>query len=88
MTLRQIAQMIPSEYRSEILELNMIARAQANSQDTTMEYLLQIWGTYVEPHSNLDAGCGLCRERILKNYRQLQPTMIELKKEENLLKAL
>jgi hypothetical protein len=80
--------MIPAEYRSEILELNMIARAQANSQDTTMEYLMQIWGTYIEPGSHLDAACGLCRERILKNYRQLQPVMVELKKQENLLKAL
>jgi hypothetical protein len=80
--------MIPAEYRSEILELNMIARAQANSQDTTMEYLMQIWGTYIEPDAHLDAACGLCRERILKNYRQLQPVMVELKKQENLLKAL
>ncbi|MVT11372.1 hypothetical protein [Chitinophaga tropicalis] len=88
MTVREIAGRIPAEYRKEILETNMISQATANSADVSMHYLLTIWKNYVEPNEIVDMGCGLCKERILKNYRELQPILVELEKQSNLLNAL
>lgn len=85
MTLREIAGTIPAEYRREILETNMISQATANRADTSMHYLFTIWKNYVEPEEHLDEGCGLCMERILKNYRGLQDILVSLEKEAKLL---
>lgn len=88
MTINEIASRIPAEYRKEILETNMISRATANSADASMAYLLQIWKTYVSPDEVIDMGCGLCKERILTNYRQLQDTLVVLEKQSNMLNAI
>lgn len=88
MTIKQIAGRIPAEYRKEILETNMISQATANQADTSMFYLLTIWQNYVEPNEIIDIGCGICKERILKNYRELQATLVELEKQSKLLNAL
>jgi hypothetical protein len=88
MTINAIAARIPAEYRKEILETNMISRATASAADPSMSYLMNIWQTYVEPFEIIDMGCGFCKERILGNYRQLQPVLITLEKDSNLLKSL
>ncbi len=88
MTLRQIAARIPAEYRKEILQTNMISNATASNADASMSYLLTIWQNYVEPDEIIDIGCGLCKERILKNYRELQAILLDLEKESNLLNGL
>ena len=43
-----------------------------------------IWKTFVEPHLKTD--CNLCYDRVLNNYKQLQPIWIELEKQNNLIK--
>jgi hypothetical protein len=53
------------------------------SKDPAMQYLGTIWKNYVNPMEKLD--CGMCLERVLNNYRQLQPVMIEMEKERKLL---
>jgi hypothetical protein len=83
MTYRQIANQIPSNYRKEILETNLISSAIASASDPAMQYLGTIWKNYVNPMEKLD--CGMCLERVLNNYRQLQPVMIEMEKERKLL---
>ncbi len=83
MNLTQIAQLIPTEYRKEILLTNSIQTAIATTTDPTMMYLAKVWKEYVEPNEKLD--CGLCMERILNNYRQLQNIFIELEKQSSLL---
>lgn len=88
MTVREIAGRIPAEYRKEILETNMISQATASQADPSMHYLLTIWENYVEPDEIIDMGCGLCKERILKNYRELQDVLVEIEKQSNLLNAL
>ncbi|SFW16098.1 hypothetical protein [Chitinophaga sancti] len=88
MTLTEIAKTIPSEYRKEILETNMISRATASYSDASMAYLLQIWKTYVAPDEEIDMGCGLCKERILTNFKQLQDTLVKLEQQSNLLNAI
>jgi hypothetical protein len=88
MTINDIASRIPAEYRREILETNMISQAVANVADTSMYYLLNIWQTYVDPGNKIDVGCGLCREQILKNYREMQQTLVNMEKQSNLLTSL
>ena len=83
MTLRQIAEQIPGEYRKEILEMDMISKAIATNSDANMSYLGVIWKKYVAPDEDL--GCGMCVSRILGNYRQLQPLLITMEKESKLL---
>lgn len=85
-SIRQIAELIPAEYRKEILELNMIENAVANDTNQSMHYLVVIWKNYVEP--NFEPDCNLCRGRVLKNFRGLKSELIELEKEHNLLKSL
>jgi hypothetical protein len=86
MTLLQIAALIPAEYRSEILKLNMIQQAKADTSNTTMHYLLNVWKEYVEP--GIDPGCGICLSRVLNNLKELQPHLVELERNNNLLKSL
>lgn len=86
MTLRQIAEKIPAEYRKEILETNMISQGVASASDPSMSYLGIIWKNYVAPGEDLS--CGLCLERILNNFRQLQPVLLEMEKESKLLDQL
>lgn len=83
MNYRQIAELIPEEYRKELLETNMISKASAVASNASMFYLFTIWSNYVEP--GLEIGCGSCLERILNNYEQLLPTFIELEKSRKLL---
>lgn len=85
---REIAQRIPAEYRKEILETNIITKAQASAMDVSMVYLFIIWRNHVEPNNDLSLECGLCITRILDNFKQLLDTLVELEKESRLLNSL
>lgn len=88
MTLNDIALLIPSNYRKEILETNMITHAVAVAADTGMHYLFTVWKNYVEQSEDLKMDCGFCLERVLKNYREILPVLVELEKQSNLLKEI
>ncbi|MGE9312879.1 hypothetical protein ACLOAU_14625 [Niabella sp. CJ426] len=83
MKIIEIAKMIPSEYRKEILEMDMIANAQATASDNTMYYLATIWKNYIEP--TFQGDCNLCYARVLNSYKQLFPDLIELEKQSKLI---
>lgn len=83
-----IAEKIPADYRKEILETNMIAAAQCVGHDPSMYYLFTVWKNYVEPDGDLHLECNACLERILKNYRELQPVLAGLEKGSRLMKEL
>lgn len=84
-TYRQLAEMIPAEYRKEILELNIISKAQAIAGNSSMYYLFTIWKNYVETSADLSLDCNMCLSRILHNYAEIQPELIELEKQSKLL---
>ncbi|MFB6453724.1 hypothetical protein ACE38W_00510 [Chitinophaga sp. Hz27] len=86
MTLQEIAGKIPAEYRKELLEMNIIANAVANSSNTSMLYLFNIWSIHIEP--GLQLSCGICLERILKNFKELLPILVTMEKASNLLKTV
>ncbi|HRA42318.1 MAG TPA: hypothetical protein PLV31_01345 [Gammaproteobacteria bacterium] len=86
MKISEIAALIPAEYRTEILEMDMIANAQPTNTCSTMHYLATIWKNYIEPTFTGD--CNLCYSRVLNNYKQLLPTLIDLEKQAKLMNAV
>lgn len=86
MTLQQIAHLIPKEYRKEILDTNMIVKAQGMAGNRDMDYLFTIWKSYVEPEITPD--CNLCFQRVLTNYKQLLPVLIDIEKSARTLNSL
>ena len=86
MTVREIAQMIPQEYRKEIIETGLIHSAIPTITNPSMNYLGIIWKNYVSPEEDLH--CGLCLQRIIENYRQMEPILIQLEKERKLLNSV
>lgn len=85
MMLRQIAELIPAEYRREILLTNMINTAQP-SNNFEMNYLITVWRNYYEP--TLNVNCGLCYVRVLGEWKKLHATLIEMEKENQLLNGV
>lgn len=83
--LRKIAELIPAEYRREILELNIIASAVARAGDQSMFYLITIWKNYVE--EDFEPDCNLCMSRVLTNFKNLKDTLVAMEKESQLLKS-
>lgn len=83
MRLQKMAELIPAEYRKEMLELEMIDRAIPNNTDTAMHYLGIIWKNYIEP--GFDPTCNYCYARVLKNLKQLKPALVELETSSRLL---
>lgn len=83
---KRIAALIPAEYRKEILELNMIDNAVAQSSDNNMHYLATIWKHYVEPDFTGD--CNLCYGRVLDNYKAMKKHLVEMEKDSQLLNQL
>lgn len=50
---------------------------------TNMDWLIEVWKEYVEP--GLDTSCGICKERIYNNYRNLHGALIIKIQESRLL---
>ena len=83
MTYKQLAALIPSEYRKEILQLNMVQSAVGVPYNPTMQYLITIWTAYIEPDFTPD--CNICCGRALDGFKAMLPAMIQMEKEDNLL---
>lgn len=83
MSIKELAKLIPAEYRREILQLDMISRANAQGSDPSMLHLAVVWKNYIEP--DFEGGCPLCYSRVLTTFRSMQDDLIELERNENLL---
>ncbi len=85
MNLREVALLIPSEYRLDVLDSNTIYKAIAVPTDPHMHILFTLWETYVNPGAGLDRNCTACLSTILSNFKNLQEVFVELRREEQLL---
>lgn len=85
MTYREIAALIPQNYRQEILETNMIANAVATTTDKNMNMLAIIWRTYIDP--NLNTGCNVCMQQLYANWNAILPSIVQIEKESRLLNS-
>jgi hypothetical protein len=83
MSAQRIAELIPPEYRKEILELNMIDTAVAQHTDNSMHYLGVIWKNYIEKDFTPD--CNFCYARVLRNFKAIKPILIKLEMDSKLL---
>lgn len=86
----QLARKIPAQVRdNKILNVHdPIQHAIASSKDPHMMSLAKIWYTFVEPHAEKSYDCPKCMANILHNYREIKPTLVELKREDKLLESL
>ena len=78
-----VVNIIPVDVQEEILLENHIEKAIPVIGNYSMYYLMSVWKNYLEP--DLKINCNLCLSRILKNFKDLKPSMIERVKTENLL---
>lgn len=70
----KVTDLIPAAHRRSILESNAIALAQGTEACAHTRLLVTVWKEYVEP--TLTLSCGLCYQRVIKNYRALQDEFI------------
>jgi hypothetical protein len=80
----ELIQLIPNSERRKILLENYINKAVAIGDNYEMKCLMVYWRTYIEPTA--DDACNSCLERVHKNFRGMQERMIQLEKEESLLR--
>lgn len=85
MDYRQIAKLIPAKFRKEILQTNAISKAVAVRSNPSMQYLGIIYNDYI---SEEDLTCSRCLARVLHYFKEIEPDMVQLQKEETLLKEL
>lgn len=71
---QEIVSKFPSDHVKKLLLENHINNAQLSDYDKSMQVLVIMWKEYVEPTFN--ATCTLCYERVLRNYKALQPLFI------------
>lgn len=78
-----IAELFPAEERADILNLDLINKAVVSHSSLEMQHLMILWEQYVEP--GVKVTCGMCFERILNNFRQIQHQLIKLEHDSKLL---
>lgn len=88
MTLHELARLIPKEYRDSILDENVIYKAIPSSNDRHMLILFTVWSNYCDPSGENDLDCPACVNNIYKSFKQLQPILLDIRKQENILEEL
>jgi hypothetical protein len=88
MKLKEIARMIPAEYRHMILAQNAIYKAVAVPLDPHMQMLFTVWTNFINPGGGLSLECTRCLGQMLDDYKKLQPEFINLEREAQLLDDL
>ena len=90
-----IAKMIPASFRADILHGNYIYKAVADEADTHMIVLFIVYKNYIEPNNEqyqfkdgkIINACKLCLTNILDKFKILEPYLIQIEKEYQLLEA-
>jgi hypothetical protein len=78
-----VANLFPLELVESILRENLIFNAQAQAGSTDMAKLMVYWKNYVE--ADLKSDCNMCFQRVLNNFKNLQPYFINMVKTGDLL---
>lgn len=74
-----VVDLIPVDVAEDILSKDMINKSNLYN----MDFLTAVWQEYIEP--GLDVHCGLCKERILNNWKAIQPQLLVKVKQSKLL---
>lgn len=85
------AKQIPSKFRQQILNDNIIYKAVPAAGDNQMKVLVILYNTYIftegEP-INMDNPCLACLGKILDIFKALEPELVTLEKENVLLQTV
>lgn len=90
MTFYQLAKQIPAQFRKQLLDGNAIYKAVAQGGDAHMSMLVIIWQNYINTGAapiDMTNPCLKCLTEILDKFKILEPELIKLEKEKNLLEA-
>lgn len=81
--MREFAILLPAAERKELLEHNFIHEARPLGGSYQMQQIMILHREYYEPTLNIT--CGLCYDRVLKFWRLMQDTLVEMEREDRLL---
>jgi hypothetical protein len=87
MTMKQIAEAIPHEYRKKIL-VDWLPVAKASMGDKAFKMLWEAYFIYIDPNAVRKDNCPICLENVLKNWKSLSPYLVEAEKEFNALEQI
>lgn len=87
MTMPQIATAIPHEYRQKIL-LEWIPAAKPYMSNNAFKALWEAYYNWVDPNGVKKDNCPKCLENVLKNWKSMQPYLVEAEKEYNALEKI
>lgn len=102
MTNLQIAQLIPAQYRTEILLKNHFHKAEAINEfwDKDVQMLWFYWRNFIEPENPqyeytivdgtivIQDQCKKCLGELKKKWAAIMPHLIELEQEANMLQQI
>lgn len=87
MTMKQMAEAIPHDYREKIL-LEWIPVATSSLADKAFESLLEAYFIYIDPDGIRKDNCPICLANILKNWKSMQKYLLEAEQEYNALENI
>jgi hypothetical protein len=87
MTMKQLAENIPHEYREKIL-LEWIPVATATMADKAFQLLWEAYFIYIDPDGVKKDNCPICLNNILKNWKSMQKYLVEAEQEYNALESI
>jgi hypothetical protein len=88
MNVKKIAESIPSEIRRKIV-LEWLPKAK-NASLSIPEFKM-LWETffiYIDPNGVKKEDCPYCLNNVLKNWRTMQPYLVEAEQEEQALEKI
>lgn len=87
MRIEEIARAIPHETRVKIL-LEWIPNAKPTLSNPFFKMLWETYFTYVDPNGIKKEDCIYCLQDVLKNWKDLQPALIEEEQNYNALEKI
>lgn len=87
MTVKEIAENIPHEYRQKIL-LEWLPVARSAMTNQAFKMLWEAYFIYVDPNGVKKDNCPICLENVLKNWKSLQKYLVEAEQNYNALEKL
>lgn len=88
MTMKELAESIPHEYRNKILFEWLPAVPQATMENPKYKLLFDAYFIYVEPDGIQKTDCPRCLNNILNNWKSLMPHLRDAELEYNTLEKL
>lgn len=87
MTMTEIANSIPHEYRRKIL-LEWLPVAKATMGNKAFQALWEAYFIYVDPNAVRKDNCPICLENVLKNWKSLGKYLADVEQEYNILEKI